>query len=72
MMRPAIDPFNDGIGGAFQLVMQTTLHQATEHGVAGIVAMEGKACDVRLAAYPGHDPVHGLYDIAAKPEIAQR
>jgi hypothetical protein len=71
MMRPAIGPLNNGIGGAFQLVVQTSLHQATEHGVAGIVAMEGKACDVRLAACPGHNPVHRLDDIAAKPEVAQ-
>ena len=52
MVRPAIDSFNDGIGGAFQLVMQASLHQAAEHWVAGVVAMEGKACDVRLAALP--------------------
>jgi hypothetical protein len=43
MVRPAIDPLNDGIGGAFQLVVQTSLHQAAEHGVARIVAMEGKS-----------------------------
>ena len=71
MVRPAIDPLNDGIGGAFQLVMQTTLRQTTEHGVAGVVAMQGKACDVRLAACSGQNPVHRLDDIAAKPEIAQ-
>jgi hypothetical protein len=71
MVRPAIDPLNDGVGGAFQLVVQATLHQAAEHGIAGVVAMEGKACDVRLAAGPGHDPVHGLDDIAPNPEIAQ-
>jgi hypothetical protein len=72
MMRPAIDPFNDGIGGAFQLVLQTTLHQAAEHGGRWVVAMERKACDVRLAACPGHNPVHCLDDIAPNPEIAQR
>jgi hypothetical protein len=33
------------------------------HGVAGVVAMEGKARDIRLAAGVGHD---------AKSEIAQR
>jgi leucine-zipper of insertion element IS481 len=27
MARPAIDPLNDGIGGAIQLVMQTSLHR---------------------------------------------
>jgi len=27
MVRPAIDPLNDDIGGAFQLVMQTSLHR---------------------------------------------
>ena len=72
MVRPAIDPFNDGIGGAFQLVMQTSLQQAAEHGVAGVVAMEGKACDVRLAACPGHNPMHCHDNIAVNPEIAQR
>jgi hypothetical protein len=72
MVRPAIDPLNDGIGGAFQLVVQATLHQAAEHGIAGVVAMEGKACDVRLAAGAGHEPVHRLDDIASHPEIAQR
>jgi hypothetical protein len=72
MVSPAIDPLNDGIGGAFQLVVQTSFRQAAKHGVAGVVAMEGKACDIGLAAGPGHDPMHGLDDIAAKPEIAQR
>src|SRR5450755_4579859 len=71
MVRPAIDPLNDGIGGAFQLVVQTSVRQAAKHGGAGVVAMESKACDIGLAARPGHDPMHGPYDIAAKPEIAQ-
>ena len=70
MVRPAVDPFDDGIGGAFQLVMQTTLHQAAEHGVTGVVAMQSKAGDVRRAVGSGHDPVHGLDDVSANTEIA--
>jgi hypothetical protein len=71
MVRPAIDPLNDGIGGAFQLVMQTSLHQAAEHGVAGVVAM-AKPATSGSRPCPSHNPVHRLDDIAPNPEIAQR
>src|SRR5579863_7920274 len=72
MVRSAVDPFNDGIGRAFQLVMQTTLYQAAKHGVTGVVAVESKARNVGLAAGPCHGPVHRLDDVSTNPEIAQR
>src|SRR5258708_1027784 len=71
MVRPAVDPLDDRIGRTFQFVMQTTLRQSAEHGFTGVVAMEGKAGDVGLAAGPTHDPVHRLDNIATNPEFAK-
>ena len=72
MERPAVDPFDDGIGGPFQLVMQTTRHQAAEDGISGLVAMEGKAGDVGLVAGRRHGPMHPLDDVGAYLEFAKR
>jgi hypothetical protein len=49
--------------------MQPSRDKPPEHGTAGLIAMEGKAGDVGLAASAGHDPVHRLDDIAANPDI---
>jgi len=72
MERPAVDPFDDGIGGPFQLVMQTTRHQAAEDGISGLVAMEGKAGDVGLVAGRRHGAMHRLDDVRAYLEFAKR
>ncbi len=72
MVRSAVDPINNGIGGAFQLILQTTRHQTTQHGVSGIIAMQGKAGDIRFTAGPGHDPMYRLDNIATNRQIAQR
>ncbi len=72
MVRPAVDPFDNGIGGTFQLVMQTTRHQVAEHGISGVVAMKSKVGDVGLAAGRGHGPVHRLDDVATNLEFAKR
>ena len=72
MVCPAIDPFDDGIGGTFQLVMQATLHQTAEHGICGVVAVERKAGNIWLTPSCGHGPVHGLDDVAAYLEVAKR
>ncbi len=72
MVRPAIDPFDDGIGRTLQLVMQATRYQTTKDWIAGIVAVERKAGNIRLAPGCGHGPVHGLDDVAAYLEVAKR
>ena len=71
-MRPAVDPFDDGIGGLLQLVIKTTRHQAAEDGISGLVAMEGKAGDVGLVAGRRHGPMHPLDDVGAYLEFAKR
>ncbi len=50
VMRSSIDPLDDRIGRAFQFVMQSALDQAAEHGIGRLVAVQGKAGDIRLAA----------------------
>jgi hypothetical protein len=52
--------------------MQTTRHQAAEHWVSWVVAVEGKAGDVRLATGRGQGPVHRLDDVATNLEFAKR
>jgi len=70
-MRPAVDTFDDGIGGPLQLVIKTTRHQAAEDGISGLVAMEGKAGDVGLVAGRRHGPMHSLDDVGAYLEVAK-
>ncbi len=72
MVGPAIGPFDDGIGGSLQLVMQATRYQTTKDWIAGIVAMERKAGNIRLAPGCGHGTVHRLDDVAAYLEVAKR
>ena len=71
MVRPAVDPFDDGIGGPSQFVMKTTRHQAAEDKISGVIAMEGKAGDVRLVAGRCHGPMHPLDDVGAYLEFAK-
>jgi hypothetical protein len=72
MMRPPIDAFDDGVGGALQLIIQPARDQSAEHRVGGLVAMHSEAGDVRLATGAGHRPMHSLDDVAADSELTQR
>src|SRR5882724_1071686 len=70
MMRPAIDSFDDGIGRTLQLIMQPPLNKTPEHGATGLIAMQRKAGDIRIAPTFRHRPMHGLDDVSTNTEIA--
>ena len=65
MMRPAVNSFNNRKGRSLQLVLQPTRDQTAEHRIAGLIAVKGKAGNVRLAPPRRHGPVHGLDDVSA-------
>ena len=56
MVRAPVDAFDDGVGGAFQLVVQTTLDQPSQDRLARLVAVKREAGDVGLAVLPRSSP----------------
>ncbi len=72
MVGPPVNALDDGVGRSRQLVMQAAGHQSAEHRVGRILALQCKHGHVRLAPCPCHGPMHGLDDVAADREIAQR
>ena len=56
MVRAPVDAFDDGVGRALQLVMQTALDQSAQHWFVGLVAMKREAGDVGLAAVRPSSP----------------
>ena len=71
MVGTPVDAVDDGVGRAFQLVMQAALDQPAENGLCELVAVKREAGDVRLAFLPPHRPVQRLDDVAADAEVAQ-
>ena len=65
MVRATVDAFDDGVGRAFQLVVQAALDQPTQDRLRGQVAVKREAGDVGLAVRRAHRPVHGFDDVAA-------
>jgi hypothetical protein len=71
MVRTPVDAVDDGVGRAFQLVVQAALDQSAKDRLCGLVAMKRVGGDVGLAFCPAHRPVHRLDDVAAHPVVAQ-
>src|SRR5882724_8644170 len=71
MVRPAVNRFDDGIGRTLQLIAQPPLNKTPEHGATEIIAMQGKAGDIRIAPTSRHRPMHGFDDVSANAEIPQ-
>jgi hypothetical protein len=68
---PTVDAVDDGVGRAFQLIMQTALDQPSQDRLAGLVAVNREAGDVGLAVRRAHRPVHGFNDVASNAEVAK-
>ena len=68
----AVDPVDDGIGGALELIMQPAFDEAAEDGIGRLLPVEGEAGDIRFAIAGAHRPVHGFDDVAAYAEVAER
>ena len=49
MVRAPVDAVDDGVGRAFQLVVQAALDQPSQDGLGGLVAVKREAGDVGLA-----------------------
>jgi hypothetical protein len=68
MVRAPVDAVDDGVGCAFQFVVQAALDQSSEDRLCGLVAVKGEASDVGLVTQTRHSAVHGLADVAADAE----
>ena len=56
MVGTSVNAVDDGVGGAFQLVMQAALHQPAEDGLSGLVAearRRGRLARVVTCSSPG-------------------
>ena len=56
MVRAPVDAFDDGVGRAFQFVVQAALDQPAQDRLVGLVAVKREAGDVGLAASPRSPP----------------
>ena len=56
MVRATVDAFDDGVGRAFQFVVQAALHQPAQDRLAGLVAVKREAGDVGLAVRRAQPP----------------
>ena len=71
MVRATVDPIDNCVCRALQLVMRSALDESAQHRFVSLVAMEREAGDVGLATHVRHRAVHGLDDVASNAEIAQ-
>ena len=71
MVGPAIDAFNDGVGGSFHLVVQATAGETPEHGIGGIIAVQRETAHVRFSSGTRQRPMHCFDDVAANSKLAQ-
>ena len=65
MVGASIDAVDDGIGRAFQFVMEPASYKSTLHRVGGLVAMQGESSEVGLASGTRDRAVHGFDDVPA-------
>jgi len=71
-MRAAIGARDDGIGGAFQLVIEATLGEPSHRRVGRGLAVQREGADVRFMPAGAYGLVHGLDDVAADAELPER
>jgi len=71
MVRAIVDAFDDGVGRAFQLVMQTSLDQPSQDRLAGLVAVKRESADVGLAFCLARRLMHRFDDVVSGAEAAQ-
>ncbi len=71
-MRAPVDAIDDGIGFTAQLVMQPAIDQTTDDRSFDCVAVDHEIGKAAILVAPGEGAVHGLDDVAADSEIAQR
>ena len=72
MMGAPIDALDDRIGGPLQFVIKPALDKPAEHRLGRLLTVQGEAGDIGVAPGAGSSPVHGLDDVAADAELAQR
>src|SRR6185437_5592503 len=72
VMGAAIDAGDDDVGGSFELVVEGTLDESAQHRVGRLLPVQREAADVWLGAGAAHRLMHGLDDVAAHAELAQR
>src|SRR6185437_7822420 len=72
VMGAAIDAGDDHVGGSLELVVEGTLDESAQHRVGRLLPVQREAADVWLGAGAAHRLMHGLDDVAAHAELAQR
>jgi hypothetical protein len=70
MMGSPVDPVDDDIGGALELIIESAFDQTAQHRIGRLVATQSETRHVQLTARVRHRPVHGLDDITSNGEVA--
>ena len=69
MMRAAVDPVDDDIGRALQLIIQPARNQTADHGCGLRLAMQDKVGDAALPSPLGQASMDALDDVIAFAEL---
>ena len=72
MMRAAVDPVDDGIGLAGELVVQSAFDQPSGHALAAGSRVHREASSIAAMLLCSYRPVHGSDDVSAIAELAKR